>query len=152
MLIKKSETIKIESVKGKFPTLLYYTEVWCKYADDYRPEVQDFIFDAYNYVCLDELQAMRRGELEKLNGDGELNDAAIKAIYGKQDFAKNFPYDPNNRYYPPKTNMYYSYIFDMSKADAERASYFPSFLTYKRLLAKAEEKIQELYNYAMQET
>ncbi|GEM_PF-376717 len=106
----------------------------------------DFILACYAPYDALSLSAMTHEDepWKKTPLNKTIADKAILHYYSKLPFAKNFPFDPHQPYYPLQTDLHYAYIFDMSEKDAKSVSVYPSYDSYKKQLQSAEKKFKKL--------
>ncbi|NBC64488.1 MAG: DUF4065 domain-containing protein [Bacteroidetes bacterium] len=99
----------------------------------------DFVLDSYAVFSAIELSKTTHHETpwKKYKNSGEvIPDEELLSYYGQHPFAKNFPLNGNNTYYPPKTSSHYSFTFDMEK---EYVPIFNSLSEYVNSFKEAEE-------------
>lgn len=78
----------------------------------------DFILDSYAVFSAIELSKTTHHESpwKKYQENEEvIPDEELLSYYSQQPFAKNFPLNGGQPYYPPKTSSHYSFTFDMEK-------------------------------------
>jgi hypothetical protein len=94
----------------------------------------NFVLDCYAVYDAITLSAMTHQEKpwKKTSMNSVISESKILKYYSKQPFAKNFPFDPHQPFYPLQTNMHYAYIFDMDKEEAASVSEYPSYIAYKK--------------------
>lgn len=109
-------------------------------------KIINFILDCYAPYDAISLSAMTHEDepWKKTPLNKPITGNAMLHYYSKLPFAKNFPFDPHQPYYPLQTDLHYAYIFDMSEMDAESVSVFPSYNSYKKQLQSAEKKFKKL--------
>lgn len=91
----------------------------------------DFVLDSYAVFSGIELSKTTHHEApwKKYKNSGEvIPDKELLSYYSQHPFAKNFPLNGNNTYYPPKTSSHYSFTFDMDK------DYVPVFVSLQEYL------------------
>lgn len=59
-----------------------------------------------------------------------IREDAIQSFYATQPFAANIPFDPDQPYVPVQSDMGGALTFDMSEADARRATTYASYREY----------------------
>ena len=106
----------------------------------------NFILDCYAPYDAFSLSAMTHEDEPWKNTplNKPITGKAMLHYYSKLPFAKNFPFDPHQPYYPLQTDLHYAYIFDMSEMDAESVSVYPSYNSYKKQFQSAEKKFKKL--------
>ena len=112
-------------------------------------EVVDFILDSYGFYNAITLSKATHSEdpwINKREVNGRITDQEILDYYVHESFAKNFPLNQNQGYYPPNTISHYAFIFDMDKTDKAAEIMFDSIEEYKSLFSKASEDFKFLVN------
>lgn len=109
--------------------------------------IADFVLDCYAQYSAVTLSAMTHFDEPWINAekDKTIPESSIKSYYSKLPFAKNFPFDPEQKpFYPVLTDAHYAYIFDMSAKDAKAAQVYPSYNIYKAKQEAAAKELQKL--------
>jgi len=107
----------------------------------------DFILDCYSQYSAITLSAMSHADMPWKNTQPgkAITDKSLVSYYSSLPFAKNFPFDPDNKpFYSVPTDIHYAYIFDMSKKDAVSAQVFPSYKEYKAKQRIASSELQKI--------
>jgi uncharacterized phage-associated protein len=112
-------------------------------------EVVDFILDSYgfyNAITLSKATHAEEPWINKRDINGRITDQEILDYYTHESFAKNFPLNKNQGYYPPNTISHYAFIFDMDKSDKAAEITFDSIEEYKNLFSKVSKEYKSLVN------
>lgn len=113
----------------------------------YNKKLVDFIVS--NYIGFDAitLSSMTHQEdpWKKTKNDNVIDEKLIKSYYSKLNFAKNFPFNPNNPYFPVETDLHFAFKLDFHDADELPISY-PS---YKEYLEIEQASKSDLKNYSI---
>ena len=110
-----------------------------------KPSI-DFVLDCYVVYSAVTLSAMTHQEKpwQKTPVNKVITDKKILKYYSQQPFAKNFPFNPQKPFYPPQTDMYSAYIFDMDSKDAEGVLMYSSYEEYQKYQLKAKKSISKI--------
>lgn len=101
----------------------------------------DFILDSYAVFPALELSKTTHMESpwKKYKDTGEvIPDDELIAYYSQQVFAKNFPIEKSETYFPPKTSSHYSFTFDMEKGYVPE---FESLNDYLKIFSQEKERL-----------
>lgn len=134
---------------GTIPKSLIFKK---KTSQDKKPFI-DFVLDCYDPFDALTLSSMTHGEdpWQQTSYNQVITEKSIVEYYSKQPFAKNFPFDPANPFYPVQTNMYHAFIMDMSKEDAEKLTTYPSYKVYKEQVKEAKKQSSDLLSKLAQQ-
>lgn len=109
----------------------------------------DFILDSYGFYNAITLSKATHADdpwTIKRGVNGRITDQEILNYYTHESFAKNFPLNKSQGYYPPNTISHYAFIFDMDKTDKAAEIMFDSIEEYKSLYSKALDDCKILLN------
>ena len=112
-------------------------------------EVVDFILDSYSFYNAITLSKATHGEdpwINKRDVNGRITDQEILDYYTQESFAKNFPLNQGQGYYPPNTMSHFAFTFDMDKTDKAAEIIFDSIDDYKELFSKASKDYKDFVN------
>ena len=122
-------------------------------ATSYQPsasekELLDFIATCYAQYNALTLSAMthREDPWQKTKKDQVISESLIKSYYNTLPFANNFPFDPDNAFYPILSDARASFTLDMSKEEADELTVYPSYRDYLEHLEKARGLVGDWYN------
>ncbi len=110
-------------------------------------EFVDFILDSYapyNAIELSKTTHVEEPWIINKDMQGEITEDQILNYYSNQPFASNFPFDKSKPYYPPKTAIYYSFVFDMNEDDEAANITFSSIQEYTHLMSGPFNILEEL--------
>jgi len=115
---------------------------------NYSTEIQEFInFIVENYIQFDAftLSAMTHQEEPwiKTKDDEIISESLIAGYYSKKEFAKNFPYSKNNKFYPLKNNLDFSFELDFSPTDKNNNQVYNSFEEYLEMISVTKHHLKE---------
>lgn len=100
----------------------------------------NFILDSYfpyNAITLSQTTHSEAPWIESYNNSQEvITDDQILNFYSHESFAQNFPLGSHQKYFPPKTNSYYTFTFDMNESDSAKESSFSSIDEYISIFKK----------------
>lgn len=101
----------------------------------------DFVLENYLPIDAIALSLMTHKEIPwvKTDSDCIIGDNLIISYYSKLPFARNFPLNSTNIYYPLLTNSNYAFFADMGKREMDILFPYESYDYYKTL--KEENKI-----------
>lgn len=111
-------------------------------------EIIDFILESYafyNAITLSKATHAEDPWINKKDYNGTITDEEICNYYSKELFAKNFPLNFNQCYYPPNTLAHYAYTFDMAKDDKASEYIFDSIEEYKSLFIEVKNHTKSFY-------
>ena len=124
------------------------TPSYLPFTDDEK-EVVDFVLDSYGFYNAITLSKATHAEdpwINKREVNGRITDQEILDYYTNESFAKNFPLNMSQGYYPPNTISHYAFIFDMDETDKAAEVVFDSIDEYKSLFSKVSEDYKFLVN------
>ncbi|MDR8392086.1 DUF4065 domain-containing protein [Aliifodinibius sp. S!AR15-10] len=115
-----------------------------EYIQENEKHFIDFILESYmpyNAITLSKTTHSEDPWINKSDSVfDKISDKDIIDYYSKESFAKNFPLGTNNKYYPPKTNSHYAFVFDMDEDDEAAEITFDSIQDYKEKFQEASSK------------
>lgn len=105
----------------------------------------DFILSNYNKYDATTLSAMTHKDIpwQKAEMNCPIDQKEIIDFYSKLNFAKNFPLNNLNKYYPVDTDLHYSYILDMNKKGNKNPVYYNSYKEYLDFEKKNKKGFEE---------
>ena len=71
---------------------------------------------------------------------------SIKEFYSKLNFAKNFPLDMNNPFFPVETDLHYSFVLDFSNKISNKPFYYNSYSEYLELEKNSKSDFEKQFN------
>lgn len=105
-----------------------------------------FILEVYSDYDAITLSAMTHEEetWKVAENNSMISNETILNYYSFQPFAKNFPFDKNNKFYPLQTDFYHSFIFDMDQTIITDDTFaFESFDAYLKMKQKNKQDFEE---------
>lgn len=109
----------------------------------------NFILDSYSFYSAVTLSKTTHSEEPWINNkdfNGRITNQEILDYYSKEQFAKNFPLNSFEKYYPPNTTSHFSFVFDMNETDEASKPYFSSLNEYLEKLNSNKEKATRYIN------
>ena len=119
--------------------------------EDDRP-LLDFIGNVYAMFSAIDLSVMTHQEdpWKQAQPSAKILPEKILDYYRKQNFARNFPFDPVSKpFYPVQSPIKDSFVFDMSMADREKVQalqVYPSYQYYVEHLQRSSKDFEEAFS------
>lgn len=113
----------------------------------------DFVLECYTPFGALTLSSMSHAETpwSITKPQNVISEQSMKKYYSELLFAKNFPLGSSKPFYPVQTNMYHSYVLDMSEEEAKKYTVYPSFEIYKQQVAEAQQQSAKILSKLVQQ-
>ena len=127
----------------EIPTInISYTNI-----DKGLAEIVYFIVANYGKFSALTLSAMtHQDDPWKNSKAGIISDKSIKKFYSSLNFAKNFPINIKNPFYPVETDNHYSFILDFSHKSKIKPFAYNSYFDYLKLEIESKKVLNKLLN------